>query len=314
MKLIFMGTPDFAVPTLRALHEAGHHIVGVFTQPDRPKGRGKKITASPVKELAESLNLPVFQPLKVKAPEVIETIRKLEPECIVVVAYGQILPLDILKLPPLGCVNVHASLLPSYRGPAPIHWAVLNGETKTGVTTMLMDEGLDTGDILLTAEYPISLTATTGEIHDALAELGAELLLKTLRGLQDGTLNPIPQPKEFTYAPLLKREHEKIDWSRPVQAIHNQIRGLNPWPGAYTTFRGERVKIWQSLPLEREKNNSRPEHAKPGEILAERGGGFLVQCGEGILQILRLQPEGKRQMTGADFFNGRCIGIGELFE
>jgi methionyl-tRNA formyltransferase len=238
MKLVFMGTPDFAVPSLQALQEAGHQIAGVFTQPDRPAGRGKKMMPSPVKVLAEKLNLPVFQPLKIKTPEAIDSIRKLEPECIVVVAYGQILSPEILNLPPYGCINVHASLLPSYRGAAPIHWAVLNGEQKTGVTTMLMDEGLDTGDMLLAAEYPISSTATTGEVHDALARLGAEVLLKTLRGLQDGTLKPVPQPQEFTYAPPLKREHERIDWSHSALAIHNQIRGLNPWPGAYTTFRG----------------------------------------------------------------------------
>jgi methionyl-tRNA formyltransferase len=313
MKLVFMGTPDFAVPSLQALQEAGHQIAGVFTQPDRPAGRGKKMMPSPVKVLAEKLNLPVFQPLKIKTPEAIDSIRKLEPECIVVVAYGQILSPEILNLPPYGCINVHASLLPSYRGAAPIHWAVLNGEQKTGVTTMLMDEGLDTGDMLLAAEYPISSTATTGEVHDALARLGAEVLLKTLRGLQDGTLKPVPQPQEFTYAPPLKREHERIDWSHSALAIHNQIRGLNPWPGAYTTFRGEQVKIWQSELPQRDESYQ-TKKSLPGEILDLYSGGILLQCGDGVLKILKLQPAGKKQMTAADFFNGRRIQLGEYLE
>lgn len=314
MRLVFMGTPDFAVPSLQALHGAGHQIVGVFTQPDRPAGRGKKITASPVKMAAEKLLLPVFQPLKVKLPEAVDLLKGLEPECIVVVAYGQILSKEILGLPDYGCVNVHASLLPAYRGAAPLHWAVLNGESKTGVTIMLMDEGLDTGDMLFRAEYRISSSATTGEVHDALAKLGADVLLQTIKGLEDKTVTPIPQPAEFTYAPLLKREHEKIDWSWSALRIHNRIRGLNPWPGAFATFRGEQVKIWQSRLPETVGERESPQQPLPGEIVSLTAGGFMVQSGEGILEITELQPAGKKKMSATDFFNGRHIELGESFE
>jgi len=249
MRLVFMGTPDFAVPALRALVSAGHDVVGVFTQPDRPAGRGKNLKPSPVKVVAEELGLAVFQPEKIKTPEGIQQLRVLEPEGIIVVAYGQILSKEILELPAKGCINVHASLLPSYRGAAPIHWAVMRGETRTGVTTMLMDEGLDTGGMFLKREVLISNEATTGEIHDELAALGGELLIDTLNGLEKGDLIPIPQTGESNYAPLLKREHERLDWSRRADELHHQIRGLNPWPGAFATFRGENLKIWRSMPL-----------------------------------------------------------------
>jgi len=308
-----MGTPDFALPSLQALYEAGHVIVGVFTQPDRPAGRGKKIVASPVKLLAEQLELPVFQPDRLKTPTNVKLLKELAPECIIVVAYGQILSKEILDIPRYGCVNVHASLLPAYRGAAPIHWAVINGETKTGVTTMLMDEGLDTGDMLLSAEYEISPTATTGEVHDALAKLGAEILLETLDGLEKGTLKSKKQPAEFTYAPLLKREHERLDWNWSAWVIHNRIRGLNPWPGAFTTYRGEQVKIWQSKIVENEGVLKLATEAKPGQILALTSNGLLVMTGEGRLEITVLQPAGKKKMSAADFFNGRRVKIGECF-
>lgn len=312
MRIVFMGTPDFAVPSLEALYNAGYDVVAVFTQPDRPKGRGGKVTASPVKNLAQDLNLPVFQPARIKSPEAVEELRKLNPECIVVVAYGQILSQEILNMPPYGCVNVHASLLPAYRGAAPIHWAVLNGEKTTGITTMLMDEGLDTGDMLLTAKYTISSSATTGEVHDALAGLGAEVLLKTIKGLKDGTIRPIPQESEFTYAPLLHREHEQIDWSWDVSKIHNRIRGLNPWPGAYTTFREEQVKIWQSAKVQ--AGIDRPSGEFPtGTILAVSAKGFLVQAGDDLLEITELQPAGGKRMSALDFYNGRRIQTGESF-
>lgn len=309
-----MGTPDFAVPALQALYQEGHDIAGVITQPDRPAGRGRKVTASPVKVLAENLKLPVFQPLKVKEPDAIDLLRKLEPECIIVVAYGQILSKEILELPRYGCVNVHASLLPAYRGAAPIHWAVLNGELKTGVTTMLMNEGLDTGDMLLTAEYPISPEVTTGQVHDALADIGADILLKTIKGLKMGTVSPKPQPSDFTYAPLLKREHEKIDWNWSAHKIHNRIRGLNPWPGAFAFFRNEQIKIWHSRrSAESLSGESFPEK-KPGEIVSLSEEGFMVQTGDGILEITELQPAGKKKMNAFDFFNGRRIKSGEFFE
>lgn len=313
MKLVFMGTPEFAVPSLQALYEAGHDIVGVFTQPDRPAGRGKKMTASPVKILAESLKLPVYQPPKIKIPEVVQTVDNLQPECIVVVAFGQILPPRILELPSYGCVNVHASLLPSYRGAAPIHWAVINGEPLTGVTTMRMDEGLDTGDILLKSQFPISSLATTGEVHDALARIGAELLLKTLEGLVKGTVTPAPQPKDFTYAPLLKREHEKLDWTWEAVKIYNRVRGMNPWPGAFTTFRDEQVKVWKIRLSDKKSSIGNDQAFDAGRILALSENGLLVAAGEGVLEIIEIQPAGKKKMTAHDFFNGRRVKIGESF-
>lgn len=320
MRLVFMGTPDFAVPTLQALVRGGHEVVGIFTQPDRPAGRGKNLKPSPVKVAAEELGLPVFQPEKIKTPEAIQQLRELTPEGIIVVAYGQILSKEILKLPPRGCINVHASLLPAYRGAAPIHWAVIQGETRTGVTTMLMDEGLDTGDMLLKREVTIAPNATTGEVHDALAHLGGEIILDTLAALDQGSLNPTPQTGESNYAPLLKREHEQLDWSRRATDLHNQIRGLNPWPGAFTIFRGEPLKVWKSkpyLPSEAVLTDISGEgHPKgvPGQILQVVAEGIVVQTGEGSLLLLEVQPAGKRSMMAKDFFNGRHGTIGEAFE
>lgn len=316
MRLIFMGTPDFAVPSLKALYETGHEILGVYTQPDRPAGRGKKMKASPVKEFAESLNLPVFQPEKIKAPESVRQLAEFKPECIVVVAFGQILSREILDIPFYGCINVHASLLPSYRGAAPIHWAVINGETKTGVTTMLMDEGLDTGDILLKEEYNISPDATAGEVHDDLAKLGAKVLLSTLKGLKEGSLKPVPQPEEFSYAPPLKREHERLVWQDSAEALHNRIRGLNPWPGAFTYFRGKLVKVWRSrIPdkTETEKYLEESEHALAGQILGCSEKGIVCQAGKGIIELTELQPANRKQMKALDFFNGSRCRPGEVF-
>ena len=320
-----MGTPDFAVPALRALVEGGHEVVGVFTQPDRPAGRGKKLKPSPVKVAAEELGLAVFQPERIKALEVIRQLQDLAPDSIIVVAYGQILSREILRLPAQGCINVHASLLPSYRGAAPIHWAVMRGETRTGVTTMLMDEGLDTGDMLLKREVSISNEATTGELHDELAALGGELLLDTLNELEMGRLISIPQTGESNYAPLLKREHERIDWSCGAHELHDQIRGLNPWPGAFTTFRGENLKIWRSiLCLHTEKfpetecrkfepRTSNLEYrVEPGQIFQVLEDSLVVQTGEGVLRILEVQPAGKRAMPARDFFNGRHGQVGEI--
>lgn len=330
MRIVFLGTPDFAVPSLQSLVKGGYDVVGVFTQPDRPAGRGKKLKPSPVKVVAEELGLAVYQPHKIKTPEAIQQLRALAPDIIIVVAYGQILSKEILQLPTKGCINVHASLLPSYRGAAPIHWAVMNGENRTGVTTMLMDEGLDTGDILLKREVSISKEATTGEIHDRLAVLGGELLIDTLHELEMGRLIATPQTGESNYAPLLKREHECINWTRKAAELHNQIRGLNPWPGAFTSFRGENLKIWRSTPWpQMEKypetegqqsetgiSNCEPEVkflAEPGEIIQVLGEGLLVQTGDGVLQILEVQPAGKRAMPARDFFNGRHGQTGEKF-
>lgn len=316
MRLVFMGTPDFAVPSLRALVGGGHDVVGVFTQPDRPAGRGKKLKPSPVKVAAEELGLAVFQPEKIKTPEGIQQLRSLAPDGIIVVAYGQILSREILQLPSKGCINVHASLLPSYRGAAPIHWAVMRGETRTGVTTMLMDEGLDTGDMLLKREVSISNVATTGEIHDELALVGGEILIDTLKELEKGSLKATPQTGISNYAPLLKREHERIDWSGRAVELHNQIRGLNPWPGAFATFRGENLKIWRSAPylisdkdLESEVLSNMT--TDPGQILQVLEDSLVVQTGDGVLRILEVQPAGKRAMPARDFFNGRHGQVGE---
>lgn len=315
MRLVFMGTPDFAVPSLQALVRGGHQVLGVFTQPDRPAGRGKQLKPSPVKVAALELGLPVFQPEKIKSPESSAQLWELQPECIVVVAYGQILSREILHIPPRGCVNVHASLLPFYRGAAPIHWAVLNGEAVTGVTTMLMNEGLDTGDMLLKQEYPITPEATTGEVHDALAGLGGELILETLRQMQEGTLQPEPQTGPTNYAPLLKREHEEVDWSRGSLALHNQIRGLNPWPGAFTLFRGEGIKIWRSslLTAGGPEETGMPLAGEYGEVLQVKGDGIVVGTGDGALLISEVQPAGKRAMPARDFFLGRHGQAGEKF-
>ncbi|HWQ43438.1 MAG TPA: methionyl-tRNA formyltransferase [Desulfosporosinus sp.] len=320
MRLVFMGTPDFSVPVLRALVSGGHEVVGVFTQPDRRAGRGKNLKPSPVKVAAEELGLPVFQPEKIKTAEGIQQLRALAPDSIIVVAYGQILSRDILQLPSKGCINVHASLLPAYRGAAPIHWAVMSGELRTGVTTMLMDEGLDTGDMLLKQEILISKDATTGEIHNELAALGGKLIIDTLDELEGGRLIPTPQTGESNYAALLKREHESLDWSSRAVDLHNQIRGLNPWPGAFATFRGENLKIWRSSPFLQTDNPSEIEMfsqetmAEPGQIIEVLGEGLLVQTGEGVLRILEVQPAGKRPMSARDFFNGRHGQIGEKLE
>ncbi|KLU61021.1 methionyl-tRNA formyltransferase [Peptococcaceae bacterium CEB3] len=346
MRLVFMGTPDFAVPSLEALVGAGHEVVGVFTQPDRPAGRGRQMKASAVKTAALALGLPVFQPERVKTPEAVAQLGRLAPECIVVVAYGQILSPEILALPPRGCVNVHASLLPDYRGAAPIQWAVIRGERVTGITTMLMNEGLDTGDTLLRAEYPLSAETTGGEAHEALARLGARLLLKTLTSLEAGTLQPVPQSGQGSYAPLLTRKDEKIDWEAGSWAIHNLIRGLNPWPGAYTTFRGEGLKVWRSSPPPGERfpgknytgvgDKQRGSGQRvagsgnsdltltevaggadgslghsAGEVLRIEGDGLAVRTGDGWLKIREVQPAGKRRMPARDFCLGRHGEAGE---
>lgn len=312
MKLVFMGTPDFAVPTLRALVENGHDVVGVFTQPDRPAGRGKNLRPSPVKVTAQELGLSIYQPEKVKTTESIQLLNELGPDAIIVVAYGQILSKEILDIPRFGCINVHASLLPDLRGAAPIHWAIIYGEKKTGVTTMQMDVGLDTGDMLMKAEYPISEDSTTGEVHDALAQLGGELLIKTLDALDKGELKATPQVGETRYASLLKREHEAINWSRCAKDIHNLIRGLNPWPGAYTTFRGENLKVWKSkTPRELLTTSSHSAKAEVGEVLDNTQEGLLVKTGEGILLITEVQPAGKKAMSARDFFLGRRAQAGE---
>lgn len=311
MRLVFMGTPDFAVPSLRALVQDGHEVLAVFTQPDRPAGRGKKLKSSPVKVAAEDLKLPVLQPAKIKFTESVAQLSQLAPDCIVVVAYGQILSREILAIPTYGCINVHASLLPAYRGAAPIHWAVMKGEGVTGVTTMYMDEGLDTGDMLLKAEIPILPEMTTGEVHDTLAELGGQLIARTLQMLEAKRIRPIPQSGDYSYAPLLTREDELIHWDKSAGELHNQIRGLNPWPVAFTSFKGEMLKIWRS---EMKSWDTNPVAKQPGEIIKIDEDGLWVQTGNReFLKITEVQPAGKRRMPARDFFVGRHGVIGEVF-
>ncbi|MGB9826688.1 MAG: methionyl-tRNA formyltransferase, partial [Desulfofundulus sp.] len=281
MRVVFMGTPDFAVPALRALVGSRYPVVGVVTRPDRPRGRGRKIQPSPVKQVALHMGLPVLQPVRVRDAAFVEQLKQLEPEVIVVAAFGQILPPSILYLPPRGCINIHASLLPRYRGAAPIHRAIMNGERETGVTIMLMDEGLDTGDILLQQPVAIGEADNAGVLHDRLAQLGAELLLQTLNLLEKGLLHAQPQEDSLaTYAPPLTLQDEIIDWERPARDLYNQIRGLDPWPGARTWW-GERVfKIWRAGL----KEAAVPGGVLPGQVL-EAGEELVVATGKGCLSL-----------------------------
>src|SRR5579871_2436136 len=276
MRLIFLGTPAFAVPTLERIVEAGHQALTVVTQPDRPRGRGQHPAPPPVKETALRLSLPVYQPERVRRPEAVEHLRALAPEAMVVVGYGQIIPQSVIDLAPLGIINVHASLLPKYRGAGPIQWAIINGETRTGVTTMRIDAGLDTGDMLLKAETEIGPEETAVELGQRLAILGADLLVQTLDGLARGTITPQPQnPADATLAPLLKKEDGVIDWARPATVIHNRVRGLQPWPGASTSFRGQALHIWRS--------RARPESGPaPGRFAHWKP--LVVRCGAGALE------------------------------
>lgn len=302
MRIIFMGTPDFAVPSLQALLDRRDEVCAVFTQPDKPKGRGHKLMPPPVKELALQHSLPVYQPATLRDEGVQAQIRALAPEAIVVVAYGKILPQAVLDVPPLGCVNVHGSLLPKYRGAAPIQWAVINGEEATGVTTMFMGAGVDTGDMLLRRETAIGPEETAGQLFDRLKDMGAQLLAETLSGLEKGELRPIPQNhEEATLAPMLQKELSQIDWTRPAGDIHNLIRGLNPWPCAVAVLEGRRLKLLGSRVAE--------ASGEPGEARCENGE-LLVCCGEKSLVIIELQtPEGKR-MSGKSYLLGHPLGAG----
>jgi methionyl-tRNA formyltransferase len=299
MRLIFLGTPAFAVPTLERIVAACHEVVGVVTQPDRPSGRGQQSTPPPVKDAALLLGLPVYQPERVRRPEAVEYLRGLSAEAMVVVGYGQIIPQVVIDLAPRGIINVHASLLPKYRGAGPIQWAIINGEKRTGVTTMQIDAGLDTGDMLLKAETEIGPDENAVELGKRLAVMGADLLVETLRGLRDGTIRHWKQdPAEATYAPILKKEDGVIDWSQSAQAIHNRVRGLQPWPGAYTTFRGQALHIWRSRP-----------HAGGAGASGSFAGlkPLRVQCGAGSLELLEVQMEGRKRMAAADFANGQRL-------
>jgi len=291
------------------LIDAGHEVVAVVTQPDRPKGRGKRPAPPAVKEVALRHGLPVWQPERVREPGVADALAGLQPEAIVVVAFGQILPRDILALPPAGCINVHASLLPRYRGAAPIHWAVINGEKETGVTTMFMDEGLDTGDIILQAAIPIGPDDNVGLVHDRLARLGGELLVRTLELVAAGKAPRLPQnPDLATYAPLLRPEDEIIDWKRPAEAIRNLVRGMDPWPGARTTLDGRVLKIWRVRVLA-----DGWAEGVPGEILAaDEARGILVRAGDGVVAIETLQAAGGKRLDGRAFLRGHRVPVGAV--
>ena len=312
MKIVFMGTPDFAEKSLEAVYNAGHEILAVVTNPDRPKGRGMKMVASPVKEFAVSKNLKIYQPEKVrKNVEFIEEIKKLEPDVICVVAYGKILPKEILEIPKLGCINVHGSLLPKYRGAAPIQWAVINGEKVTGVTTMYMDVGMDTGDMILKEKTEIAPDETTGELWDRLAIIGADLLVKTLEQIENKTAPRIPQGKEFSMAPMLDKEMSKIDWeSKTAQEIKNLVRGLNPIMGTYSYLNGKKIKIWK---VDVVKANS--EDTKNGTVLkSDSKDGLYIKAKDGVIKVLEIQGENAKRMNIQDFLRGNQIEVGSIFE
>lgn len=304
MKLLFMGSAAFAVPSLEALCASGHDVLEVVAQPDKPAGRGMHLTACPAASAAQRLGLPLFQPKSVRGLEVIDHIRALEPELIAVVAYGKILPRELLEIPPRGCVNVHASLLPKYRGAAPIAWAIANGETETGVTTQRIAEELDAGDVLLCARTPIDAAETAAELHDRLAPMGAGLLLKTIEGIERGSIQPVPQdPAQATFAPIIRKGDGRIDWSQPAATIFNRIRAFTPWPGSYASLFGKKLKVIRAEP------RGQGPCAPPGTVV-EGGGHLAVACGEGVLYLLEVQLEGKRKTSAADFLRGHQVPVG----
>lgn len=309
MRIVFMGTPDFAVGSLQALCESGkHEILAVVTQPDRPKGRGNKLLQTPVKEYALAQGLTVYQPQKVKTPEFVELLHELQPELIVVAAFGQFLSKEILELPKYGCINVHASLLPKYRGAAPIQYAIIKGEKESGVTIMQMDIGMDTGAMLDKVVVPIEENTTMGELHYALREQGAALLLQVIDKIAAGTAVAEPQDNEqATYATLLDRSMEHIDWSKTAQEVHNLIRGFNPAPSTFTKLpNGKGLKIWGSKMTDKNSN------AAAGTVIVTGKHSFFVACGEGVLEITEVQPESKKRMPAQVFLNGRGVQEGDL--
>lgn len=309
MRVIFMGTPDFATGTLEKIVLAGHEVVGVVTQPDKPKGRGKTLMPTPVKEVAVKYNLPVYQPKKVREPEVVELLRGLKPDVIVVAAFGQIISKEILEMPKYGCINVHASLLPAYRGAAPIQWAVINGDKESGVTIMQMDEGIDTGDMIEKVVVPIDKDETGGSLFEKLSRAGAELCVKVLTDLEDGKAVREKQPEESTtpYAKMIDKKMGAIDWEKPAKEIEQLIRGLNPWPSAYTKLQGKTLKIWKAEVLEQDSKEA------PGQIAEVTKDSIAVQTGQGLLKVLELQLEGKKRMDTASFLRGYTLKEGENF-
>lgn len=310
MRIVFMGTPDFAVQTLVKCIEH-HEVIGVFTQPDKPKGRGKKLSPTPVKITAEKFGIPVYQPVKIRKTEWVDLIKDLNPDVIVVVAFGQILTQEILDVPKYGCVNVHASLLPKYRGAAPINWAIANGEKITGITTMQMDAGIDTGDMLLKSAVEITSDMNAGELHDLLATIGADLLIETLTAIENNKIDPVRQiDEESSYASMLNKEMALIDWNMSAVMISNRIRGFNPWPVAHTKYKDETLKIFRAKPIEEfpfdESNN------KAGKVLSNDKTGISVMTGNGVLLIEELQFGSLKRMSAHAFLLGHEIEIGTI--
>ncbi len=324
MRILFMGTPDFAEVSLRAIYNAGYDIIGVVTNQDKPKGRGMKLVASPVKEFATQNSIPIYQPLKIRNnTDFIEEVKRLNPDVICVVAYGKILPKELLEIPKLGCINVHGSLLPKYRGAAPIQWAVLNGDKKTGITTMYMDEGMDTGDMILKQEVEIGDDETTGELWNKLSIIGGELLTKTLEKIEDGTAPRIKQTGEFSLAPMLDKSIAKIDWKNmTAKEIKNLVRGLNPIMGAYSYLNDKKIKFWKVQNIKLEDfcydKNLKLEELKRMEngivVISNEKEGLYIKCIEGIIKVLEIQGENSKRMNICDFLRGNKINTKSKFE
>lgn len=302
MRVVFMGTPDIAATCLKQVLRDGFDVVGVYTQPDRPKNRGMKLAFSPVKEVALAAGLPVYQPENFRAPETVEQLRQLRPDVIAVVAYGRLLPQSVLDIPPKGCINIHASLLPAYRGSAPYQWAVLDGAAETGVTAMYLIREMDAGDIIDTVRTPIDPDETAGQLLDRLAELGAPLLSRTLTAIENGTVTRTPQPAEgLSFAPMLDKSMCPIDWTKSARAVHNQVRGLNPWPVATAELNGTRFKIYETAVTEGKPG------AVPGTVLGLTKTGLRIACGDGAVEIRVLQAEGGKRMAAPDYFRGHPL-------
>ena len=307
MKIVFMGTPDIAVGCLQAIIDEKHEILGVVTQPDKPVGRGKKLGMPPVKELALKYNLKVYQPVKARDEEFVTLLKELNPDLIVVVAFGQILPKSILDIPKLGCINVHVSLLPKYRGAAPINWVIINGEKKTGVTTMYMDEGLDTGDMILTSEFDLDNEITAGQLHDKMAILGAKTLKETIELIEKGEAPRIPQNHdEFTYAPIMNKSLGNINWNNSAHDIHNLVRGVNPWPSAYTTYNGITMKIWKTEVLNEVSEKT------PGTILNVDKDGIKISTKDNTILVKEIQMPGKKRVEVSEYIKGNSIDTNVL--
>ena len=314
MRIVFMGTPDFAVDALQALIEAGHQVAAVVTQPDKPKGRGKELQMTPVKACAVAHDIPVFQPVKIKDPEAVAVLCGYQADIFVVAAFGQILSEEILAMPKYGCVNIHASLLPKYRGAGPIQWAIIDGEKKTGVTIMQMEKGLDTGDMLLQTEVEITSRETADTLHDKLAAAGARLIVEALPKIEAGQVTPRKQnDAESCYAKMLTKSMGRIDWSMDAEKLDCLIRGLISWPGAATLLRGKTLKIWEEEPADAAAFVAQTERREPGVVLAVEKDAFYVQTGSGALKVTAVQPEGKRRMAVKDFLLGYPIKAGEMF-